>query len=93
MGGTGTILRHPGVGQDAISRCFALLTPGTLNRGARFLDIRVCWDTKSNLYRTLHFILGSPTEEILRNISEFLTDYHEEIVILQWGAFDGFAVR
>lgn len=61
-----------------------------LYKGARFLDIRVCWSKDTAMYHTLHFILGSPTEEMLGNITQFLTDFPEEIVILQWGSFAGF---
>ena len=39
-----------------------LTVQGTQRRGARFLDIRVCWSQDTAMYHTLHFILGSPTE-------------------------------
>ena len=96
-----------------LMRVVGLTVQGTQRRGARFLDIRVCWSQDTAMYHTLHFILGSPTEgkpftssgnhqpsgwysralartEMLGNITQFLTDFPEEIVILQWGSFAGY---
>ncbi|KAL6060784.1 PI-PLC X domain-containing protein 2 [Balamuthia mandrillaris] len=57
--------------------------------GVRFLDIRVCWDAASGQFKTLHFLLGNPTEVILQDIARFMEEFKEEVLILQFGDFPG----
>lgn len=54
-----------------------------LNLGARYLDLRVCYNEKEKKYYISHSFACTPLEEALSQIKAFMASHPEEIVMLQ----------
>jgi len=87
------VLEDMGVDSIGIVREWAITQYLTVYQqlllGARFIDLRACWDEKNELLRTLHFLMGDPFENLLRDIKTFVQQFPNELVILQFGDFSG----
>ena len=58
--------------------------------GIRYFDLRSGWYNKANEWVTFHFVIGSPVQQLLQNISQYLHDYPTEIVVVEISHFDGY---
>jgi hypothetical protein len=58
--------------------------------GIRYFDLRSGWDKDSKTWVTFHFVIGSPVQYLLQNISTFLTDHPQEIVVVEMSHFEGY---
>jgi hypothetical protein len=58
--------------------------------GIRYFDLRSGWDKDSKKWVTFHFVIGSPVQYLLQNISQFLNDHPQEIVIVEMTHFEGY---
>lgn len=58
--------------------------------GIRYFDLRSGWDKAKNEWVTFHFVIGSPVQYLLQNISQYLNDYPKEIVIVEMTHFEGY---
>lgn len=55
----------------------------------RYFDLRAGWDNSTNTWVTFHYLVGSPINEILGNISFFMKEFQSEIIIVEISHFDG----
>jgi hypothetical protein len=58
--------------------------------GIRYFDLRAGWQKNTKTWVTFHFVEGSPVQYLLGNISAYLKDYPNEIVIVEMSHFEGF---
>ncbi len=56
-----------------------------LDNGARYIDLRVCWDEKDKEFRTCHSLFGDPIETLLNDLKDYLEDNRKEIVLVKVG--------
>ena len=57
--------------------------------GIRYFDVRSGWNKTTKQWVTHHFVIGSPVQYLLQNISQYLQDYPKEIVIVRNDPFPG----
>eukprot|EP01119_Soliformovum_irregulare_P016455 TRINITY_DN4759_c0_g1_i1.p1 TRINITY_DN4759_c0_g1~~TRINITY_DN4759_c0_g1_i1.p1 ORF type:complete len:429 (+),score=115.85 TRINITY_DN4759_c0_g1_i1:87-1289(+) len=58
--------------------------------GIRYFDIRVCWDSDTNLFRIHHLIMSNTSlQESLSQIASFLNEHPSEFLIIQLSHFAG----
>lgn len=57
--------------------------------GIRYFDLRAGWQKNTKEWVTYHFVEGSPVQYLLGNISSYLHDYPNEIVIVEMSHFEG----
>ena len=55
--------------------------------GMRYFDVRVTFDRTTGTWRGHHLLFGPPVSEILGNVSQFLRDYPNEIVVVELSHF------
>lgn len=63
--------------------CQAADVTHQLRSGARYLDIRVCYDERGGILRTEHSLYGSPLRDVLSQVSAFVQTHESEIVIVE----------
>lgn len=54
-----------------------------LNLGARYLDLRLCFNEKEKKYYISHSFACTPLEDALSQIKQFMDSHPEEIIMLQ----------
>ncbi|CAG9315127.1 unnamed protein product [Blepharisma stoltei] len=83
-----------GKNETWVTRNFALAQDQNLYQqllgGIRYLDIRSGWDNTTNQWVTFHYLCGSPITELFGNISKFMEEYKNEILVLEVSHFSGF---
>ena len=65
------------------SRCQNADLAAQLRAGARYLDVRVCYDKKRAMLRTEHSLYGAPLADMFAQVAGFVARYPSEIVIVE----------
>eukprot|EP01130_Rhizamoeba_saxonica_P015160 TRINITY_DN6751_c0_g1_i1.p1 TRINITY_DN6751_c0_g1~~TRINITY_DN6751_c0_g1_i1.p1 ORF type:complete len:392 (+),score=64.95 TRINITY_DN6751_c0_g1_i1:150-1178(+) len=55
--------------------------------GIRFLDIRVCFDEKHQVFRLHHTLMGSPLSDAFDDVQKYMNMIQTEIIVIQVGGF------
>lgn len=58
-----------------------------LYAGARYIDFRACVDAKHAEWRTMHMLLGNPSQLLLDDIRRFLHEFPTEVIFVEVSHF------